>query len=534
VAKLKSFFAHCRPFAIALTYAVTVAGFLWICSLVYIPGKGFTYLIEFGDRGRADYLPELQAVNHYELPDSSGYDAQHYAQIAMHPRLGDPVLRRAVDNLPYRARRILFCLTAYVLAGGQAVRALHIYAVQNIACWLLLAALLLRWFPPNRWDNWVRWVGILFSFGLCVSVRGSLVDGPSLLFIAAGMALAECGWPWLAAAVLGAAGLGRETNVLAAGVFAPAANSRRGWWLAIARGALVVLPLAVWLWILWRWLGDAGGAGARNFSAPFAGYARKWIEVWRIVTTGREGMAWGSVLVQTALTAQALFFFLRPRWSEPWWRVGAAYAVLMIFLGDAVWEGYPGAASRVLLPMALGFNILVPRGRAWFVVLLMGNLSVLVSHDALPLPGRESCVVEGPRALRIVSDSGRVVEAVFDQQWYQPEKSWLEYWRWSRGPATVTFRNPHPFAVVADIRLGLRAADERGVGVWEAGRCLWQGKLARSQLRRVAIRAVRLNPGDTVWQFTTDRPSFVPGNGDARPLTFSLRDLEIDLLGRAP
>ena len=62
----------------------------------------------------------------------------------------------------------------------------------------------------------------------------------------------------------------------------------------------------------------------------------------------------------------------------------------MIFLGAAVWEGYPGAASRVLLPMTLAFNILVPRGWKWWGVLLLGNLSVFATYDTLRAPARES------------------------------------------------------------------------------------------------------------------------------------------------
>src|SRR6185295_9966545 len=96
---------------------------------------------------------ELRATPHYEMAGSSGYDAQYYAQIAMHPRLSDPEIRNAVDDLPYRARRILFCWTAYALAFGNPAGALQVYAVQNIVCWLALAVLLLRWFPPVSWGN---------------------------------------------------------------------------------------------------------------------------------------------------------------------------------------------------------------------------------------------------------------------------------------------------------------------------------------------------------------------------------------------
>jgi hypothetical protein len=209
--------------------------------------------------------------------------------------------------------------------------------------------------------------------------------------------------------------------------------------------------------------------------------------------------------------------------------VGAGFAVLMALLGGAVWEGFPGAASRVLLPMTLAFNILVPRGRAWWAVLLVGNLSVLVSPDALNLPGRESYRVEGPRDLRIVPSTGRIVEAIFDDQWYPQEKSLLEYWRWSRGSATVAFRNPHPFAVTADISFGLRAADSRIADVRKDRRVYWLGRLEANKLRRVVIAGVRLEPGDTVWRLETDKPAVCPSRGDPRPVALSLRDLKITL-----
>ena len=61
-----------------------------------------------------------------------------------------------MDNLPYRARRILFCWTAYLLGMGQPRLILQAYALQNVLCWLLLAWLLLRWFPPTSLGNLVR------------------------------------------------------------------------------------------------------------------------------------------------------------------------------------------------------------------------------------------------------------------------------------------------------------------------------------------------------------------------------------------
>jgi hypothetical protein len=513
-----------------LAYATTVAVFLWICAQFYLPGQGFTYLIIFGAKESPRYIPQLRALNHYELEGSPGYDAQYYAQIAMQPRLTDPALKDGVDNLAYRARRILFCWTAYGLALGDPARAMHIYAVQNIVCWLLLAALLLRWFPATQWGNFVRWFCVLFCFGLCFSVRGSLVDGPSLLLIAVGVALAEAGRPWWSAVVLGVSGLGKETNLLAgAALLRPAANTARGWLAVAGRGLVIVLPLALWLVVLWRWLGDIGGPGVRNFAAPFTAYVTKWQQL----VHDPDAFAGLSVLMLVALTVQFLFFALRPRGRDAWWRVAAAYSVLMIFLGDAVWEGYPGAASRVLLPMTLAFNILVPRGWKWWLVLLLGNLTIFAAYDTLRAPGRESYRVEGPRELRLVGSNGRAVEAVFDGNWYAPERSRLEYWRWSNGPATLTLRNPHPFAIVATVSFGIRCKDARKVGLWQDHYARWERTLQSGEKRDVKVRDLRLEPGDTLWRFETDVPPSRPEGDDQRLMAFSLRDLKIEILGRA-
>lgn len=45
--------------------------------------------------------------------------------------------------------------------------------------------------------------------------------------------------------------------------------------------------------------------------------------------------------------------------------------------------GEPSAASRVLLPMQFAFNVLVPSGRWWVPVLLLGNLTLLTGHITL-------------------------------------------------------------------------------------------------------------------------------------------------------
>ena len=69
----------------------------------------------------------------------------------------------------------------------------------------------------------------------------------------------------------------------------------------------------------------------------------------------------------------------------PWWRVAAAYAVLMLLVDKAVWEGSPGAVMRVLLPLTVGFNILLLRhtDRSFWTWYVVGNLQLAFAYTML-------------------------------------------------------------------------------------------------------------------------------------------------------
>ena len=517
-------------------YLLVVAGFIWIFSQFYIPGKGFTYLIMFGDQRNAFYLPELRAIDHYEMEKSFGYDAQHYAQIAMRPVLDDPELANAVDNLPYRARRILLSWIAFGLAGGDSTLALHLFSVQNIVCWLILSVVLLHWFPPNGVNDFIRWSGVLLSFGMCFSVRGSLVDGPSLLLVAVAVLLYERGRQGWSTLVMAIAGLGKETNILAASILAdPQARGIRRWLVILGQGALVLAPLLLWMAYLKVSLGSAGGVGTRNFEQPLVSYFAKWqTTVTQLSAEGFDSVAKWTLLMLIALSAQLIFFVVRPQWRQPWWRVGISYSVLMVALGDAVWEGYPVAASRVLLPMTLAFNVLVPRGRAWLVPLMLGNLTVFALFDALRPPVGVSFAVEGPGELIVEPPNGRPVDVTFGEGWYQPERSRLEFWRWSDGPSQLTLRNPHAFALTIDVVFQLRSNVGRTVDLKEGDRYLWVGPVDRHQSPEVVIASYRLEPGNTVWRFETDQPAAYANEDDLREVAFNLREFTVRVLGPAP
>jgi hypothetical protein len=518
-----------------------VGFFAWSIAFFYIPGKGFTSLIGFGGKQHARYIPEVRQVNHYEAPDSGGYDSQWYVQIALRPNLSDPVLKRGVDSLPYRARRILFEWTAWLLGAGRPSAVMAVFAAQNIACWGLLALLLFRWFPPTDWQNVLRWSATLFSFGLIFSVRDALLDGPSLLVAACGMALIESGRLWWGAAVMGISGLGKDTSILCGAALPPPTGARGREWVGwVGRGAVLALPLLLWFAYIRLRVGHADDIGARNFAAPFAGLCRKLEDITSSLLSERllplSSIPKLDAAVAVGLLAQFFFFAFRVRWRDAWWRVGAAYAALMMFLGDAVWENYPSAAARVLLPMTLAFNVSVPRrGKGWLVLLLVGNLGIFASMDLLRPPGRESFVVYGPKELRINPRDGSSIEAVFGaKNWWDPERSRWTYFRWSLGDSTIALRNPMPFAVLADIRFSVRAVEDRDALISLSGKLIRREHLRAADVVPVTLKGIRLAPGDTVLGFGSNRPPAFPGNGDPRRLTYMVRDFEIDVTGRAP
>jgi hypothetical protein len=515
---------------VALAYVGLVALFVWTFSQFYLPGKGFSYLITFGAHLEDSRLSKIRKLDYYVEKASDGYDAQYYVQIAMDPSLQNKQLRNAVDSLPYRARRILLPVLAFAFGLGEPGAILQAYAVLNAIAWLLLALVLLHWFPARSWDDFIRWAGVLLSFGLCVSLRNALTDGPSLMLIAGGLYLFEKGRTGWATAVLALSGLAKETNLLGAAAFAPRElRPLRAWMMAALRALLIAAPLALWLAYISLRVGPAADAGARNFALPFVAYVHKWREIFDTLpdtTAEMAGPLW-SLLMMVALTVQFLFLALRPRWQEAWWRVGSSFALLMVFLGDAVWEGYPGAASRVLLPMQLAFNILVPRGRGWVAVLILGNLTLLGAPSVLRSPQSDGVVFGGVGRL-LENSAGATFHAKFDQSWHQTERGSSGYWTWTPGSAKVVITNPHSAPVAVRLRLAITSTAPRQVRLSVNGQPAWQTSVSSREQISAVLADVVLRAGDNEFAFTTDAPAVVIP-GDPRELAFALHNFRVEV-----
>lgn len=369
-------------------HLVVVAIFLCGVARFYRPDTGFTTLLMFGEHFQSRVVPALRDAPLAVQP-GLGYDGQFYSQLALDPLVRDDETVDAMDTPGIRVRRILFPWIASVLGGGQPWRILQVYALLNVACWVVLAWLLLRWLPAGGIRPTLAWAACLLSHGMLASVRLAVPDGASVLLLALGIIAAERNRHWLAAGILGVSGLGRETNVLG-GVILPqrARASAKGVVTLALQAGILVAPLLLWMTYLWSLeLPSVVAPGNRALALPLAGYVEQWrLTLGELHTQGWSAFAStrASMLTLIALATQALVLvFCRERHGL-WWRIGIAYLGLMLVLGSALWEGYFTSVTRLVLPMTFAFNILLPRVRWFWPLWVLGNANLF---NALGLIG---------------------------------------------------------------------------------------------------------------------------------------------------
>ena len=374
--------------AIAGLYVLTGAIFLTSIWQFREPQYGFTRFIWFGEQFKDRVLPAVRDIPHH-MHEQSGYDGQFYAQLALEPTLRNPDLATALDSFPTRARRILVSWTAFIAGLGRPAWILQAYAVQNVFFWLGLAVLLTRWLPPVDVRHWLAWCGCLLGQGAMASVTLALTDLPSVFLIAAGFAAAESGRMFLAAGILGLSGIARETNLAAAAGY----DWLRSWTTSgvvrtVGAAVLIVAPLVLWLLYMQSILGPrVWPVEEGNLVGPFGGlttYVQRSVRDLQL--NGWRGSPVIPGLVAVAgLVVQGSYLLWRAEWHRAWWRVGMAFAALLVLLPFPVYEGNPGAAMRVLLPMTVAFNVMLPGSRWFWPLFVVGNASVLQGLEVLRL-----------------------------------------------------------------------------------------------------------------------------------------------------
>ena len=138
---------------------------------------------------------------------------------------------------------------------------------------------------------------------------------------------------------MGVSGLGKETSIIGGTALGPPDFRKPSTWGPwCGKALLVVAPIALWLLYIHLRIGKAGDVGARNFAPPFTGLVDK---IQDIVSgndkrrrrprrddpqAGPHGRGSGSWPSSSSLPFASAG-------GTPWWRVGATYAFLMVFLG---------------------------------------------------------------------------------------------------------------------------------------------------------------------------------------------------------
>lgn len=503
-------------FAATLIVATMLVAFLQF----HRPGHGFTHVFDFGETLGLPRLPEIDASATYIHPDVPGYDGQMYAQLALRPTADDPELLRVLDNPPYRARRIFMPWVSWTLGMGNPWWVLNVQACLNLVCWIALSVLLLRWFSPRDGvSSFIRWAGVLLSAGMLSSMRHAVTDGPALLALAGTVALAEAGWRYAAAAMGAVAGLTRETSLLVGVAFLPQRwRDGRAWMRVIVEGLILVLPLALWMWHL-RGLAASSAyhnSGVANFTWPFAGFLERWFELLAVLADkGWQKTSGASLLAHLALTVNMAWIIARPRWTDRWWRVGAVHVLLLAALNTQVWEGYPGAAARVLLPLVLAFNILAPRGRGGLVLIIAGNLSIFAGMLEMSGPPQPIWTVRGRGEIAGAGGHRSAISVEMGDGFYRVEGRGGNTWNWTSGDAVIRIHNAAAETVTARARLELRSLSPRTVVLRVAGNEVWRGTTSLEH-QTVQTMPFTLPPGTTDVEVAAG-PGEIPAVGEPRP-----------------
>jgi hypothetical protein len=460
--------------SISFAGVAAVLAFLVFVARFWHPVYGFTYFIELGSVREGRTIEAFKQYPVYIHPASFGYDGQYYAQIAHFPLLRSSELRTATDGLAYRARKILVPAAAWLLGAGQPWWIIQAYALINVGCWLILAALLWRLFDVVDWRAWIAWFGMLFSAGALMSVRYALIDLPALLLVTAALYAAERRRSNAAIGWLAAAALARESSLGAfATVWTEPGRSPRALGRNAVRVGLATLPLLAWIgYVTWR----AGSVdiGDGNFGVPIAGLLINWRDRLRAIVAGSP--EWAGLLAMASLIVQLALIVKHRRPDDPVWRIGAVFAALMLVLGLPMWDASPNSAMRVLLPLNLATNLIAVRhlqGRSATGWLVAANLTVFLG--ILTMSGGASNANE----VAIARQGGASSVLELGTGW----SGWLHEaqppWGSTASPGHLIVRAwPQTRVIDLVVTFALQAPKSSLGTISTAGRVLWHGQLA--------------------------------------------------------
>jgi hypothetical protein len=500
--------------------------FLGLVVRFWHPVYGFTAFLQLSEQSRSVGIDAVRENPVFVYAGDGGYDGQYYAQLACDPSLRDEKLPTAVDNLAYRARRILPAALAWVLSGGNTSLAPRVYSVLNVFAWMMLAALCWRLLEVRDVRTWLAWAGLLFSAGALHCVRLSLTDLIATTFIAAALLAHERGYFKTGAFSLAASALSKETAL-----FSTLALMRGPWrdprsWIGNTLSVVIVAtPLAAWLFYIHHAVGPAD-AGFSNFTTPFSGFLEKWRQTIADLTHEKDHLlAAGTLLALIGFSVQLSWLGCRPALHDKTWWAALLYAALAVFLSRDVWEGHPGAYTRVLLPLHFFFTLGAVRRGALTGVIVTANLGVLSGLIAFQNVNMDT------RELGAYRSGDLAVVARTADGWFPTEQK--NFWgrrTWSSGDAGVAFTSwPADKQARINLEFFIRGYVPRLVSISQGDVVLWQGKISEEK-QHLRLTGVELGNGSGAISFTTSEPASITSNApDGRKLAFAIYDLRIHI-----
>ena len=527
---------------------VGTAAFAILLSIyvrVYSPAYGLTRLIvvgsEFNRRGIAVYQATPKYIDPYP-PHRWGFDGQQYAQIALDPLLRDPRLKTAIDNPPYRARRILLPWLAWLGGLGHPFWILNVYAALNFVFWLGFAVTMTVLFRPHGWTGLAGFAAMLLTCGVIESMWASLADFPAFNLMTLAVLVGGGG----GAGVLALAALTRETSLFGlVGLW----DFKPPWRETLKRNLrlsfIAAVPMALWFaYVAWR-LRMSETVDGDNLDWPLRGIMGKLGEFSIVAVHGHirwhrwffeiyKSPELHALLTIIALLTQCIYILTHRAWENRLWRVAIFFVPFFLCIGAPSWESH-FTVTRHALPITLAFNLLLAMrpSRRWLVWFLLGNCFVpfgiyqfyyYLGANRVPPPPPPECQIVFPTTLSQIP-----VSISFDQGWSDHQWNEKGGWRWATGArADMLITNPTNESFNAELSFLAESANPRNLKVEVLGSNVWGNSLPASLLQ---VRTTRflLPPGVTRVDFSTSQDLAPPESGDNRMVAFRVQDMQLSL-----
>jgi hypothetical protein len=520
---------------------------------IWSPDYGITRFIVIGHEFNQRGLDVYRATPKYMEPfpsDRWGFDGQQYAQLSLDPLLRDPKIKTAIDNPPYRARRILLPWLAWLGGLGHPFWVLNVYAGLNLVFWLGFAVMMAALFRPYGWAGVAGFAAMLLTCGIIESMRHSLTDFPAFVL----MTLAVMIGGTRGASVLALAGLAREVSALG---LAGLMEIEPPWLKAVKKnfwlGSIAFGPILLWMvYIAWRLRMPAGSVSGDNLDWPFYAIARKLGEF--VSFARKDEIEWSrfylnyelhALLTIVATLTQCIYLLTHRAWENRLWRMAAVFVPFFFCIGYPAWENH-FTVTRHALPITLGFNLFLAMrpGRRWLWWFLLGNCFVPYGVIEFAFYGRETLPATEFRVVGLPPADGSI-HPNFGPGWLDPESNPRTIWRWANDQkATLVLANAqsHPvevmlaFSTTSPVPRDLRVSAGKkltGPGHGLRKTVIWSGQIDY-WLKSVRSQKFILPTGETVVSFETSLPPTLRGPDDPRELTFMLAYLQIVVVEPAP